>query len=138
MTASPPESSNIKVAYIAGPYGDASGYHAIDRNIAQAREAAAWCAENGFGYYCPHLNSAHFEVITPSVPVDFWYAMDLRFITACDFMIVLPGWERSKGTQAEMKACEAANKQWWLWEDRAGLLTWDWSEDRESILGGDA
>ena len=122
----------LKVVYIAGPYGDKGGYHAIERNIAQAREAAAWCAENGYGYYCPHLNSAHFEVITPSVPVEFWYAMDLRFIEVSDFMLVLPGWQNSRGTQAEMKACEAAGKVWWLWEDREHI-----KEDIEVVLGAE-
>ena len=112
----------MKLIYIAGPYGDKGGYLSIDRNIAHAREAAAWCARNGLGYYCPHLNSAHFEVIVPEVPVEFWYAMDLRFIEVADAMLVLPGWERSTGTQGEMEAIEKAGKSWWHWVDRDGLL----------------
>lgn len=94
----------MKMVYIAGPYGDKGGYLAIDKHIAVAREAAAWCASQGLGYYCPHLNAAHFEVIVPQVPIDQWYEMDLMFIEMCDHMLVLPGWENSSGTKAEMEA----------------------------------
>lgn len=93
----------MKLVYIAGPYGDAGGYIAIDKNIAQARVAAAWVASRGLGYYCPHLNSAHFEVVVPNVPVAQWYEMDLKFIDVCDFMLILPGWEDSKGTLKEIE-----------------------------------
>lgn len=91
----------MKIIYIAGSYGDTGGYLAIDRNIARAREVAADLADHGYGYYCPHLNSAHFEVITPGVDTDFWYDMDLRFLEVADAMLMLEGWECSKGATCE-------------------------------------
>jgi len=91
----------VKIVFIAGPYGDSSGYLNIDRNIARAREAAAALAEEGYGYYCPHLNSVHFEVIVDDVPVGFWYAMDLRFLENADAILMLEGWESSEGACQE-------------------------------------
>ena len=70
--------------YIAGPYSgrthDYNSYNEIEINISKAREAAKFLAENGIPFFCPHANSAHFEVITPSVGLDYWYKMDNIFV----------------------------------------------------------
>ena len=69
--------------YIAGPYRGAQGehdysvYYEIDCNIARARAAAVYLAERDIPFFCPHLNSCHFEVIAPSVSPAYWYRMDL-------------------------------------------------------------
>lgn len=114
----------MKLVYIAGPYtGD--NYLAVEANIAQAREAAAWLANNGVGYYCPHLNSAHFEAITPDVPIAFWYEMDYRLLDVCDALLVLPGWEKSWGTARELERAQEQNKPVFYWLDDftgSGLL----------------
>lgn len=89
----------MKVVYIAGPYGDAGGF-------VRARELAATLAINDIGFCCPHLNSAHFEVITPEVPVSFWRELDLKLLQACDGVAVLAGWQRSEGTKAEIAEAE--------------------------------
>lgn len=115
----------MKIVYIAGPYGDAGGYLAIERNIAKARDAAAWLASNGLGYYCPHLNSAHFEAIVPNVPVEFWYAMDLALMPIADALLVLDGWTESKGTQAEIVEWAHTCKPLFYHEhDKELLLDW--------------
>jgi hypothetical protein len=116
----------MKMVYIAGPYGDAGGYLAIDRNIAKAREAAAFCVEHRAGYYCPHLNSAHFEAIVPAVPVDFWYGMDLAFMPMCDALLVLPGYETSRGTLAEMEEWRQTGKPIFHWQHDFGATLAKW------------
>lgn len=116
----------MKMIYIAGPYGDVGGYLAIDRNIANAREAAAFCASHGAGYYCPHLNSAHFEAIVPDVPVEFWYAMDLAFMPVCDALLVLDGYAGSRGTLAEMAAWKETGKPIFHWVHDFGATLAKW------------
>ena len=114
----------MKIVYIAGPYGDKDGYLAIDRNIAKARDAAAWCAARGIGFICPHLNSAHFEAIVPVRGVEFWYEMDLRLLSACDAMLVLEGWQDSTGTQREMAEWDGPTYYFQNHESRARLIDW--------------
>ena len=99
----------IPLVYVAGPYGDVGGYINIDRNIAVAREACKWLAENGFYFLCPHMNSAHFEVITPEVTVEHWYAQDIRLLDACDAMLLVGDWGKSRGVGKEV-AYAFANK----------------------------
>lgn len=117
----------MKIVYIAGPYGDAGGYLAIDRNIANARDAANWLVINGIGFLCPHMNSAHFEAIRPEVPVEFWYEMDIRLMAICDAMLIIEGSDNSRGVARE--AVEFAKTGRPIFQQdqfggRADLLEW--------------
>jgi nucleoside 2-deoxyribosyltransferase len=118
------------LVYVAGPYTgrsthDASGYHAIDRHIGIAREACAWLINHGLYFFSPHLNSAHFEVITPSVPPATWYDLDQRILEACDVMLVVEGWRESSGTLKEIAFCKDRGIPVYFMEEK---------EDREAIL----
>lgn len=92
----------MKLVYIAGPYGGAD-YLAIDRNIAAAREVAAALADARIGFVCPHLNSAHFEAVTPDVPEEWWKALDLEILGRCDAILLIDGWSQSDGAEGEAR-----------------------------------
>ena len=96
---------NKTFVYIAGPYAgpthDSGSYLIIDANIGRARYAASRLANAGVPYFCPHLNSAHFEVITPDVEPSFWYDLDMRILKFSSALLLLDGWEGSKGTNME-------------------------------------
>ena len=113
----------MKMVFIAGPYSGPA-YLAIDRNIAAAREAAVFLAYHDIGFFCPHLNSAHFECITPDVAPEFWYELGLRLLEGCDAVLLLEGWKRSKGTKGEIKAAVARGMPVWYPDERAALLAW--------------
>jgi hypothetical protein len=97
----------VKVIYIAGPYmgktHDYRSYHEIERNIAAAREMAAELVWLGYGFFCPHTHSAHFEVIRPEASLDYWRRLDLRFLDVCDALITLSGWNESDGAREEVR-----------------------------------
>jgi len=98
---------SLKIVYIAGPYRarsgahDASVYNEIEDNIRRAEAVAIRLWQAGFGVFCPHLNTAHFEIKAPDTPPEAYLEADLRLLEACDILYLLPGWEHSKGAVYE-------------------------------------
>lgn len=98
--------------YLAGPYRgtrgvhDYSAYFDIDANIRSAHYWSMECAKQGIPYFCPHLNSAHGEVIAPEVPSDFWLEMDLNILRNASAILMLPNWKSSRGAVAERQEAE--------------------------------
>jgi len=82
--------------YVSGHYttGDK------DANIAAAREIAVALWQMGHAVICPHANTAHFEDFA-TITYDQFIAGDLMMIARCDALVMVPGWEDSKGARAE-------------------------------------
>ncbi len=91
--------------YIAGPY-IAATYAEVDTHIVSARMWAAALATHCIPFVCPHLNSAHFEVITPMVTQKKWLSMYLEILKQASAILLLPGWRASTGTMAEIAAVD--------------------------------
>jgi hypothetical protein len=111
--------------YIAGPYS-APTYHERSLHILRAQECAIWCADNHLFYFCPHMHSAHMDLITPQVPKSYWLDLDVRILEQCQALILLQGWERSPGTAREM---EHGNT--------LGLPSYRFPDDKEAIVAHD-
>lgn len=97
--------------YIAGPYRSPKGangghdyqsYYDIDQHINEARLWATRLANEGIPFFCPHMNSAHMEVIAPSAPPEYWYDLDMMILKHASALLLIPGWRNSKGALAEM------------------------------------
>ena len=92
------------ILYLSGPYSAGNGRTVAD-NIAVARRYAVAAARKGWAAFCPHLNTSGFEVTCPEIPHSAWLAGDLaildRLDPATDAMLLLPGWEQSKGARLE-------------------------------------
>lgn len=118
--------------FIAGPYRARSGAHdhsayvEIDTNINEAREWAGNLTKYGIHFFCPHMNSAHFEVITPDAPPEFWYTLDLAILEHAAAILMLPRWQESSGVKKELERAKQLGKpvfyaaegletliQWW-------------------------
>jgi hypothetical protein len=100
--------SQRSYVYIAGPYSgrDAHGHHGymtIEQNILNARAAMKELVTRGYGVFCPHTHSAHFEIITPDVGIDYWYELDLYFLKWCHALLRLEG--PSTGADKEVEVC---------------------------------
>ena len=123
---------NNQFVYIAGPYSgkthDHQSYNEIDANIAQAREAAKFLAENGMPFYCPHTNTAHFEVIAPDLPVEYWYEMDNVFVDLSSAVFLVEGWQVSLGTQGEMRRARRSGKPIFYPDEGRALVDWWYKE----------
>ena len=102
------EPGMVGFVYLAGPYRSVAdilaldAYITVDANINEACRWAARMAGAGIPYFCPHLNSAHMEVIVPEVPPAFWLDMDLEVLSHAAVLFLLPGWRDSKGARAEL------------------------------------
>ena len=92
--------NRITVVYLAGPY-TGSSYMEIERHIRVAEEHAIALWTAGFGVFCPHLNSSHFEV-KACVPERNYKEFDLWMLRSCDALLALPGHENSVGATAEL------------------------------------
>lgn len=94
--------------YICGSYRgnapthDWRSYWEIEQNIAEAGKWAGRLANNQIPFFCPHLNSRHFEVITPNVPPEFWLNMDMVLLEFASSLLALPNYGRSQGALAEI------------------------------------
>ncbi len=96
----------MKIIFIAGPYTGKTHFE-VTLNIATAAKAAAELALHGYGFFCPHLHSAHFDVIVPEVPESFWRELGLKFLELCDGMLMVGEWQNSAGACAERDAALA-------------------------------
>lgn len=94
--------------YIAGPYsGDSQ--EEIDQNVAVASAWSQVFWKLGAAVICPHLNTQGFEkpgVMEPGSlewreDFEMFLTGDFEFISRCDAVFFIPGWERSKGAVAE-------------------------------------
>lgn len=113
-----------KLVYIAGPY-TAETHSLIEHNINVARTAAIWCAEHEIHYFCPHLNTAHFEFWAPKVSRYFYYEMDLNILRRCDAILLLANWETSIGSRVEQEVAELLDLRRFEWPaDLTKLHKW--------------
>lgn len=99
--------------YIAGPM---TGY--VDFNYPAFEAAASWLRHAGYEVVSPH------EVNPPTVTVGFdhawdWYMRrDLVALMNVEAVVVLPGWESSKGATLETHIARALGMPVW---ELAGL-----------------
>ncbi|KKN83869.1 hypothetical protein LCGC14_0295220 [marine sediment metagenome] len=87
----------------AGGGHDWRSFYEIDKHINEARLWATRLVTEGIPFFCPHMNSAHMEVLSPSTPPEFWYDMDMLFLKQASALLLIPGWENSKGAVLELK-----------------------------------
>ncbi len=113
------------LVYISGPY-TADTALGIHENIEVAHRTSVNLWNAGFGCVTPHLNTTHFEHFCPDVPHAAWLEADLRMLEGCDAILMLPGWEQSKGAVMERDRA---------YELRLGV--YEWASDLERAFPND-
>lgn len=83
--------------YVAGPYSAHTIWGRI-KNILAARKVAKKICELGFYAYCPHMNTALFDDIQD---YQFFIDMHLDYLKDCRVVVMVEGWQTSKGSNIE-------------------------------------
>lgn len=89
----------IPLIYVAGPYTAPTSAE-VDTNIMRAREAGKVVCGLGAYPIIPHANTSHFEGAAPD---SFWLPATLEACRRCDAILILRGWQSSKGTLGELE-----------------------------------
>jgi hypothetical protein len=107
--------------YIAGPYR-ADTPHQIIEHIETARDAMAALLRAGHMPFCPHSMTARFERDYQDIGEDCYLQLGIVWLRQCQGVLVLPGWEQSEGTLAEVAEAH-----------RLGMPLWYSVEDVPSV-----
>lgn len=90
----------MRAVFIAGPYMGADKDD-IEGNIRRAEEFAVELWNRGYGVFCPHLNTRHFEEKSHATE-EAYKQFDRRMLSCCDAVLAIPGWEASQGAKSEV------------------------------------
>lgn len=90
------------LVYIAGPF-TAATLEQIDANIDAAEKVAAQIigSSERFAVIVPHSLGRNFKQ-GPGAP-QYWYRATLAMAKACDVLVTVPGWEKSRGSVKEVE-----------------------------------
>jgi hypothetical protein len=108
-----------KVVYVAGAL-IADDHYKIRLNIDRAAAVGLEVAKLGAAPLIPHTNTGAWFIGT--ITHEFWYEATLALLRRCDAMILVPGWQGSKGTQAEID--EALARKMPIFDRVEQLATW--------------
>ena len=96
----------MKVVYVAGPLFGPNDWE-IRRNIHRAAALGYEVAKLGAYPRIPHTNTG--SVFIGTLTPEFWYAGTLEALRRCDAVILVNGWEESKGARAEVEEAVRRN-----------------------------
>ncbi len=86
--------------FISGPY-NAIGDNSVGEHIERARSMKASLMRRGHYTFCPHTESAYFEIDYPDIPRQAHLDNCVAGLDDCETMMMLPDWKWSDGAQME-------------------------------------
>lgn len=94
----------MKCVYVAGPYSSDNVMGVLE-NMRKGMRMATKVFLAGFAPFCPWIDY-HFALMVRGderLTVDQYYQYSMAWLERSDAVLVLPGSERSRGTQAELQ-----------------------------------
>ena len=87
--------------FVSGPYRAKTEEEKRD-NIWHAVRVAVRLWELGWCVFCPHANTANFDLFS-SLPPKAYLEGDIAFLKECSAIFMLEGWEQSVGAKRELE-----------------------------------
>ena len=103
MEAEAGREKKMKVVYVAGAFDSPDGCWGRTLNCRKAEHLALEVWQAGLVAICPHLNTRNF---TGACEREVWIKGDLEILRRCDAVLLVPGFENSQGTLAEVKEAQ--------------------------------
>lgn len=95
--------------YISGPItAQAIGARTVEQNVEAGLEVYWTCLRQGIPAFCPHAAALHASSF--SVLYEDWLAYDFEVINRCSHVLLMAGWEQSKGCRLEKVYAERIGK----------------------------
>lgn len=94
----------MKRIYIAGAYSASNVITVLD-NMREGMRLATKVFLLGHAPFCPWLDF-HFQLMLregENLTVEDYYKYSIAWLKVSDAMLLVPGWQRSKGTEREME-----------------------------------
>jgi hypothetical protein len=114
--------AKMKRVYIAGPYSGPDVLTVL-QNIGRGERIAANVFLLDMAPFCPwHDKSFAIECPDTTLTVDQFYQYSLAWLEVSDAVFLVPGWESSKGTLAEIARAKELGIP--VFENLGELLEW--------------
>ena len=100
----------MKRVYVAGAMS-ANNILQMLENISEGIKVGAELLRLGFAPFVPHLDIA-FKLQQGKgyeVPMEYYYGYTMEWLKASEAVLVVPGWETSTGTKAEIAKAQELN-----------------------------
>ena len=97
----------MKRIYVAGPYS-ADNVLDVLKNIGRGEKMCAQLFNNGYAPFCPwHDKSYVTDAPEAEFTVEQFYNYSMAWLDVSDAVLLLDGWENSKGTLAEIDRAQS-------------------------------
>lgn len=101
------------VCYIAGPYTATDGF-TVEQNIDNARKVSSEIRSNDMAAIVPHLESIG---CADALDYDGWIEHGIAVMRKCDCLVLVDGWEMSKGAKREVEDAK--------WNEKPIFFSWE-------------
>ena len=101
-------SEKMKRIYIAGAIRSTDPLQFLE-NIRRGMRLSSQAIIAGYAVYSPFVDFNFFLQLHPGerIPVEMIQAQSMAWLEVCDAVLVVPGWEKSQGTAAEIAVAHA-------------------------------
>lgn len=89
----------MKLVYVAGPFRGPNPWE-VEQNVRRAETLALEVWRSGAAALCPHANTRFFDKAGDD---KVFLEGTMEMLRRCNGMVLVPGWEKSSGTKAEIR-----------------------------------